>query len=193
MDWLATKAVVIRDVISAGGLLKPNFFIRCAGALAEKHLNKRGFMILYRGQHEETPHILSPIARDFGVQASHEALTRYFRQGYTLEEVASEMAKYGPLGIGHVDIPTTRTPGIAAQPQFGQTNVYIHSVPISRATRAIGWQSLIPEQEYMLLHDATPFKVGILRPGTIPIVGVDEQTSELYLIQSISTTMSRFL
>lgn len=185
MDWLTAKAVVIRDVRSAGGLLKPNFFIRWAGALAERYLNRRGFMILYRGQHEETPYILSPIARDFGVQTSHEALTRYLRQGYTLEDIASEMAKYGGLGIGRVGIPTTRIPGIAAQPQFGQTVVYILKVPISHVTRAIGWQSLIPEQEYMLLHDATPFKVGTLRPDNIPIVGVDERTSELYLIQSI--------
>ncbi|MBI1926984.1 hypothetical protein HYR99_22420 [Candidatus Poribacteria bacterium] len=185
MNGLATKAVVSRDVRSAAGLLKPNLFIRCAGALAERYLNHRGLMILYRGQHEETLHILSPIARDSGVQTSHEALTRYLRQGYTLEDIASEMAKYGPLGIGHVGIPTTRLPGIAAQPQFGRTVVYILRVPISQTTRAIGWQSLIPEQEYMLLHDATPFKVGTLRPDDIPIVGVDEQTSELYLIRSI--------
>ena len=95
MNWLATKAVVSRDVRSAAGLLKLNLFIRCTGALAERYLNHRGLMILYRGQHEETLHILSPIARDSGVQASHEALTRYLRQGYTLEDIASEMAKYG--------------------------------------------------------------------------------------------------
>ncbi len=138
-----------------------------AGQVSQWWLNRRGLIVLYRGQSSATPQILSPAAREQGVAGSEALLARIRSFGETDDAIAAHMARYNaeplrqgpPAGlvgvpVGAVGIPTTSIPGIAAGPSFGGRSgvIYIIHTPRISATRALGWAPLGIENEYMILH-----------------------------------------
>jgi hypothetical protein len=159
-------------------------------------LDRRGLIVLYRGQAMATDQILSPLARGLGgVAASEQMVARMRLFGITDLEMAGFTAKwhlnpapsYFPpelagMPLGAVGIPTTRLPGIAAN--FGEEGVvYVLRMPRGLALEAVGWQGLAIEKEYVILNSVpsgsivrvipasqlapiTVNEAGLLVPGT---------------------------
>lgn len=136
-----------------------------AGRVSTWWLERRGLMVLYRGQASATTEILSPLAREQGVAASQAMVTRMQQLGLADMEIAGFTARWhtqpipdffappglGGLPLGSVGIPTTRLPGIAAN--FGEEGViYILRVPKDMAIVPLGWQGLQLESEYIILN-----------------------------------------
>jgi hypothetical protein len=174
--------------------------VGATGQVSNWWLNRRAVMVLYRGQAMQTDAILSPLARGMGgVAASEEMVARMRLFGITDLEMASYTAQLHTQGVaraflpfhateliglplGGVGIPTTRLPGIAAN--FGEQGViYVLRVPRDAAIKAIGWQGLALESEYVILNsvpsgsivriipalEVSPLTVnnqGLLVPGT---------------------------
>jgi len=149
-------AVVAQRILQARGL---------AGQVSQWWLNRRGLILLYRGQEVATEQILSPLAREQGVAASQELVRRLRAMGMAYEDIAGYTARWhtqpippfaappglGGVPIGSVGIPTTRIPGIAAN--FGEGGIiYVIRVPKTAAIRPLGWQGLLAEDEYVILN-----------------------------------------
>jgi hypothetical protein len=135
------------------------------GQASQWWLNRRGTILLYRGQDIATQQILSPLARQQGVAASEALVARMRAMGMADNEIAGYTARWhtqpvppfaAPPGLasqplGAVGIPTTRLPGIAAQ--FGDDGViYMIRVPKDAAISPNGWQGLQLESEYVILN-----------------------------------------
>jgi hypothetical protein len=136
-----------------------------AGHVSEWYLERRGIIILYRGQNAFTSQILSPLAQSESVAASEALVARMRSLGMSYEEIAGYTARWHTQEIppfltlpelwgeplGSVGIPTTRIPGIAAN--FGDEGViYVLRVPASSAITPMGWQGLQLENEYVILN-----------------------------------------
>jgi hypothetical protein len=137
------------------------------GRVSNWWLDRRGLIVLYRGQTAQTSQILSPLARGAGgVAASEEMVARLRFFGVTDQEMARYTARLheqlAPRGMGFppelvglplgaVGIPTSRLPGIATN--FSQEGVlYVLRVPRGLAIEAPGWGGLMLEQEYVILN-----------------------------------------
>lgn len=140
-----------------------------AGQVSKWWLDRRGVMLLYRGQELATDQILSPLARTDGIAASRELVTRLRSLGMSSEEIAGYTARwytqpvpplFAPPGmagvpLGAAGIPTSQIPGIAAN--FGEGGIiYVIRVPQSLALRPIGWQGLQVESERVILNQVPP-------------------------------------
>jgi len=136
-----------------------------AGKVSQWWLNRRGVIVLYRGQDIATGQILSPLARQEGVAASQELVARMRTLGLTDAEIAGYTARWhtqpippfsapdglAGLPLGSVGIPTTSIPGIAAN--FGEEGViYVIRMPRSMAIPPLGWQGLQLENEFVILN-----------------------------------------
>jgi hypothetical protein len=159
----ALDAPAAQKILQAQGL---------GGRVSQWWLNRRGLIVLYRGQGQATDRILSPLARDQSVAASEELVARMRLEGLTDQEIAGYTARWhtqavpqmmappglGGLPLGSVGIPTTRIPGIAAN--FGEEGViYILRVPSSSAIVPQGWQGLALESEHVILNSVPPGSV----------------------------------
>lgn len=140
-----------------------------AGQVSRWWLNRRGVIVLYRGQDRMTSQILSPLARQEGVAASREMVQRLQAIGMSEAEIAGYTARWhtqavppfaAPPGFAHqplgaVGIPTTRLPGIAAN--FGDDGViYVIRVPRAGAISPQGWQGLQLEGEHVIFNQIPP-------------------------------------
>jgi hypothetical protein len=139
------------------------------GQVSQWWLNRRGVIVLYRGQDRATSEILSPLARQEGVAASEALVARLRALGLSDSDIATYSARYhiqnlpqsvappgmAGLGPGSVGIPTTRLPGIAAG--FGDDGViYVIRVPRGAAIAPRPWQGLHMEDEYIILNQVPP-------------------------------------
>lgn len=140
-----------------------------AGQVSQWWLNRRGIIVLYRGQEMATNRILSPLARQQNVAASEALVARLRQEGLSYEEIAGYTARWhtqavpafaAPPGLdnvplGSVGIPTTQIPGIAAN--FGEGGViYVIRVPSNLAIKPITWQGLALENEHIILNQVPP-------------------------------------
>jgi hypothetical protein len=140
-----------------------------AGKVSQWWLDRRGLIMLYRGQEIATDRILSPLARAQGVAASETLVARLRSFGMTSEEIAGYTARWHTQGVppfaappgmagvplGSVGIPTTRIPGIASA--FGDEGIiYMIRVPKSLAVKPMGWQGLQLENELVILNQVPP-------------------------------------
>src|SRR5262245_30351836 len=139
----------------------------CATRVSQWWLNRRGVILLYRGQEVATNQILSPLAREEGIAASQALVARMRALGAEYHEIAGYTAMwhtrpvpFGPPGLsglplGVVGIPTSRIPGIAAN--FAKDGViYVIRVPQSVAIRPRIWPHLAAEQEHIILNQVPP-------------------------------------
>jgi hypothetical protein len=153
-------AVEAQQILQSRGL---------AGQVSQWWLDRRGLILLYRGQEIATGQILSPLARQENIAASEALVARLRSLGMGYEEIAGYTARwhtepvppflappgFGGFPLGSVGIPTTRIPGIAAN--FGEGGViYIIRVPSNLAIRPLGWQGLLGESEYVILNQVPP-------------------------------------
>ena len=202
LDWLATQGMrqsdfaitrtlaqraanspitqsEIADLFSKRGL---------TGKAAEWWLERRGTMILYRGQAMPTARILSPLARESGLEASQRFVAEMRAAGLTDEEIAGYTARWhttpvppklappgmGGQALGAAGIPTTRLPGLAAD--FGESGVvYIIRLPKGGAIQVPQW-GLSVENEFVILNEIPPGSVvGKVRATSLPALEADEQ------------------
>jgi hypothetical protein len=203
LDWLATQGMRRSDLAitrmlaqraAAGPLPQGELanFLRphgWTGRASNWWINRRGLMILYRGQATPTTRILSPLAREEGVGASERLVARMRAAGLSDEEIAGYVARWhtqpvpeflvpqglGGQRLGAVGIPTTRIPGIAAQPEFGARGVvYVIRVPRGAAIQVPRW-GLSVENEWVILNRLPEGStVGAISPARIPPLTVDE-------------------
>jgi hypothetical protein len=201
LDWLATQGMRRSDIalgkimqsriastgpMSAEVLEKMLQSRNLMGQASEWWLNRRGQILLYRGQQQLTQTILSPLARDEGLLASESLVARmkglgikdseiaqYTAQWYTqrvpksftLPELANE-----PLGA--VGIPTTRLTGIAAGFEDSAV-VYIIRAPKGVAIKVPQW-GLAVENEWVILNRIPQeYIVDIIPASKLPALGVD--------------------
>lgn len=137
-----------------------------AGQISKWWINRRGMIVLYRGQEIATDRVLSPLAREQGVAASEALVQRLRSMGMSFEDIAGYTARWhtepipsmlappglGGVPIGSVGIPTTRIPGVAAD--FGEGGViYVIRIPKEAAIRPLGWQGLLAEDEFVVLNE----------------------------------------
>lgn len=149
-------AIAAQRILSARGL---------GGQVSRWWMERRGLILLYRGQELSTKQILSPISREQGVAASEALVERLRSLGMSFEEIAGYTARWGNrpvppflappgmggLPLGGVGIPTTRIPGIAAN--FGEGGIiYIIRVPRNLAVSPMSWQGLALENEFVILN-----------------------------------------
>lgn len=136
-----------------------------AGRVSQQWLNRRGVIVLYRGQEMATGQILSPMARQEGLAASEALVAQLRLFDMTDAEIAGYTARWhtqpvppfaappglGGVPLGSAGIPASGIPGIAAN--FGDTGViYIIRMPSSLAIRPLGWQGLELENEFVILN-----------------------------------------
>jgi hypothetical protein len=136
-----------------------------SGNLSQWWLNRRGLIVLYRGQGQATDQILSPLARQESVAASEALVERLRRLGLNDQDIAGFTARWhnqpvpgilappgmGGQPIGAAGIPATNIPGVAAN--FGEGGViYVIRLPRSAAINPIAWQGLAIENEFIILN-----------------------------------------
>jgi uncharacterized protein DUF4157/LysM domain-containing protein len=190
LDWLATQGMRSADFAIAKTLsqraakspvtadeLRELFRSRnVTGKAADWWLNRRGLIVLYRGQGVRTANILSPIARTDGLAASEELVARMRASGMSNSEIAritgfwSDQPVPGQVypgfdgePLGGVGIPTTRLPSVAAN--YGEKGVvYIIRMPKGSAIHVPPW-GLSVEHEYVILNQIPREAV----VGTVPL------------------------
>lgn len=164
-------AAAIRDFLLQRGLI---------GRMSQRWFDRRGLILLYRGQGNVTPEILSPYARQHGVEASERLYDFIRRQGVPDREIANLTARHhlrlrdsgylegfppsvlnhpSALNMTSLGIPTTTFPGVAAAPSFGGQNgvIYIIRVPRNAATWVDeGWPWLRYENEHIVFNRVPP-------------------------------------
>jgi hypothetical protein len=135
------------------------------GRISQWWLDRRGQLVLWRGQGKPTVDILSPVARDQSVAASRSLAHRARAAGFTDKDIAAAMSFHNgrplPRGMGYpqamvgepvggVGIPMSGTPGIAAH--FGEGGVvYLIRLPKGAAVKVPPW-GLALENEYAVFH-----------------------------------------
>ncbi len=182
-DWAASRVIVQSDIKAAQSIaeralqgpvteaeileLQQRGLVTRA---AMKWTDMRGFKILYRGQAVPTEEILSPLAREQGLEASQSMLDRLRAANVTDQEIAGFTAKYNgeplrpyaaPPGFagepaGGVGIPTSRLPNVSSSfAQGGEGVIYVMRIPKNLAvevgTEGYGAMSVV-EQEYVVFH-----------------------------------------
>jgi hypothetical protein len=194
LDMAATRAITASDLAIARGLAQramtgpiPEAELLAlqqpglVGRLGLKWADLRKFQILYRGQAEALPEILSPVARQSGVAASRQLYDAMKAQGLSDLEIAGFTARWsgqpvpgmGGLPAGGVGIPTTRLPNIAAGFAESPSGViYVLRVPKGAAVEVgtAGWgaQSAV-EQEWVIFHQIpNGYVVRVLPPAKFP-------------------------
>jgi hypothetical protein len=200
LDWLATQGLrqsdfAITEILAQRSAQTPvtaeelaNIFQSrsSTGKAAEWWLNRRGLILLYRGQGVPTTTILSPVARSGGIGASEELVAQMRAAGMADEEIAHYTAfwhdtpiptQLAPPGLGGqplggVGIPMTRIPGVAAN--FGDgAVVYIIRLPKSAVIQVPQW-GLSVENEWVILNQVPPGSVIDAVPAaSIPSLTVD--------------------
>ena len=190
LDWIATRGIIGADLagsrelarqIPEAGLSQERFItLRQQIQNAEPWITEkarwwadlRDYMILYRGQGSLGNRILSPIAREEGLEASRALVRRMQAEGLTNAQIADFTGQWydGPIpgyaglpeGFQHLNgqrlgaagIPTSAIPGVAtafAKSDDGVTMVLRlpREVPI-RVQEP--WDILRFEEEYIVLH-----------------------------------------
>lgn len=178
LDWLATQGMRQSDLaisqtiaqraadspVTAEELEKIFQGRNTTGRAAEWWMNRRGYVVLWRGQSAPSTTILSPLARSGGVGASEQLVAQMRAAGLADEEIAGYTARWynqpvpqalappglGGLPLGAAGIPTTRIPGIAAN--FGEGGVvYLIRLPKSAAIQVPQW-GLSVENEWVVLN-----------------------------------------
>lgn len=202
LDELATLGVARADIVIARKLAEAAAAqpLNAAGAqvilqqqglggrVSTWWLDRRGLMVLYRGQASATTEILSPLAREQGVAASQSMVARMQQLGLSDMEIAGFTARWhtqpipdffappglGGFPLGSVGIPTTRLPGIASN--FGEEGViYILRVPKDMAIVPLGWQGLQLESEFIILNSVPSGSIVKVIPASrIAPIMVDE-------------------
>src|SRR5579864_2326521 len=190
LDWLATQGVRSSDLAIAetlsqrsvespvtAGELRELFQSRnLTGKAADWWLNRRGLIVLYRGQGMRTANILSPIARTDGLAASEELIARMRANGIDDSQMArmtgfwndqpvpeAVYPGFGGERLGSVGIPTTRLPSVAGN--YGEKGVvYIIRAPKGSAIQVPPW-GLSVEHEYVILNQIPREAV----VGTVPL------------------------
>jgi hypothetical protein len=151
------------------------------GRMADWWLNRRGQIVLYRGQGGPTTEILSPFAREHGLAASEVFVSRMRDAGITNHELAFYTAQFHTQPVpphftlpelaweplGAAGIPMTRIPGVGAG--FGETGVvYVIRLPKSATIEVPPW-GLAVENEWVVLNRVPPQAVvGVIPAARIP-------------------------
>jgi len=95
------------------------------GQISEWWLNRRGVTLLYRSQGQATSRILSPLAREQGVAASEQMVTKLRTVGRLSDtEIAGYTARWHTQGVPGALAP----PGMAGQP-LGSVGIWKTSSP----------------------------------------------------------------
>ncbi len=194
---LATTRALARsapvDAATVEQLIQPRGL---TGKAANWWLNRRGLIILYRGQVAGIDEILSPWARKHGMAASRNLVRRMHDAGYSDEAIASFTARFhtervniaglGEARWGAAGIPTTRIPGVAA-PYAGNTG----SIAIIRTQRTLPIRPSDPwypaEQEWVFFHTIPQDHVlpMTIDPSTIPwLTALDDDFRRLTVTKS---------
>ena len=201
LDWLATHGMRQSDLtiartlaeraasnpVTQGEVLNLMQSRNIGGKMAEWWLNRRGLIVLWRGQGQPTTQILSPLARENGVAASKAMVARMRAAGLTDKEIASYTATWHTQPIpkqftpaqladqplGAAGIPATRLPGVASN--FGDDGiVYIIRIPKDAAIKVPQW-GLAVENEWVILNQVPKGSVvGYMPPSKIPTLEVNE-------------------
>jgi hypothetical protein len=159
-----------------------------AGRVSQWWLDRRGVIVLYRGQEFATKGIVSPLARAESVAASEALVARLRSLGLDYSEIAGYAARYhnqpippflappglGGQPLGAVGIPTTRIPGIAADFAGDGGVIYVIRVPRGTAFLPRGWQGLQLENEYIILNQVPPGGVvNVIPAGRVAPLTID--------------------
>jgi hypothetical protein len=201
LDWLATHGMRRSDLaisrviaeraasnpLTQGEVVNLMNSRKIGGKMAEWWLNRRGLIILWRGQGQPTTQILSPLARESGVAASEAMVARMRAAGLTDQEIAGYTAKWHtqPIPVqftpaqladqplGAAGIPASQLPGIASN--FGDEGiVYIIRIPKITAIKVPQW-GLAVENEWVILNQIPKGSVvGYMPPSKIPALEVNE-------------------
>lgn len=201
LDWLATHGMRRSDLaitriiaeraasnpLTQGEVVHLMNSRKIGGKMAEWWLNRRGLIILWRGQGQPTTQILSPLARESGVSASEAMVARMRAAGLTDQEIAAYTAKWHTQPIpaqftpvqlanqplGAAGIPASRLPGVASN--FGDEGiVYIIRIPKNAAIKVPQW-GLAVENEWVILNQVPKGSiVGHMPPSKIPALEVNE-------------------
>jgi RHS repeat-associated protein len=203
LDWAATRGAVASDLemtqvisntISRTGPITPEQYPRflqpnLIGRVSKWWLDLRNLIILYRGQRRGTTPILSPLAREQGIEASENLVRRMRAEGLSDPEIAGYTARWhtepvppmfaGPnLGgepLGAVGIPTTRLPGLASAYAGSDGVTFVLRLPKETAILPRGWQGLAAESEYVILNQVPNQNIVQVIPARyIPKFDVDE-------------------
>jgi hypothetical protein len=156
---------------------------RWTESVSQWWLDRRGTMIVYRGQDARVATILSPLARSGGVAQSEALVEKMRAAGLSNEEIAGYTAKWhtqpvppqftipslGGQPLGSVGIPTTRVPGVAAK--FG--DVYVLRMPSEAVIKVPRW-GLAVENEHVILNQVPKgCTVGTVPASSLPRLTVD--------------------
>ena len=158
------------------------------GRLSARWLGGRGLVVLYRGQREATPRILSPLARR-DPAASAALVERMRNAGLGDAEIAGYAARWhdhpvppvaappglAGLSLGAVGIATSRIVGMAAH--FGAGGVlHVLRLPATLALRPLGWPCLEMEAEHVVLNEIPIDAVARTIPAdSVPALKVNER------------------
>jgi RHS repeat-associated protein len=202
LDWLATKGIILSDLniteaISTGvgrsGSITPEqlppFLQRnLVGSVSEWWLDLRDLIVLYRGQRQGTTPILSPLARERGIEASEELVRRMRAEGFSDQQIAGYTARWhnqpvpemfvgsnlGGEPLGAVGIPTTRLPGLASSYAGPDGVTFVIRLPKEKAIIPAGWTGLAAESEYIVLNQIPNQNiVEVIPASNIPYFDLD--------------------
>jgi hypothetical protein len=151
-----------------------------AGQVSRWWLDRRGVIVLYRGQEVATKGILSPLACEEGLAASEALVARLRAAGLGYEEIAGFTARWhnnavppflappgmGWMRLGAAGIPTSGLPGISSDFARAST-IYVIRVPKSLAIRPLGWQGLRLEDELVILNQVPPGAIVQKMPASL--------------------------
>ncbi|MFL5863998.1 MAG: DUF4157 domain-containing protein [Solirubrobacteraceae bacterium] len=154
-----------RAPLTAGRALEVLKARSLVGQVSTWWLDRRGVILLYRGQELVTDKILSPLARQEGVAASQALVAQLRQLGMSYPEIAGYSARWhaepvpptlAPPGmawkpLGAAGIPASQIPGIAAN-FGGDAVIYVIRVPKNLAVQPLGWQGLKLEGERVIFH-----------------------------------------
>lgn len=181
LDWIATRGITASDLAISSSIvddvstrstpatldeLSHHLERGLIGTASEWWLDLRGLIVLHRGQRRGTTPILSPLARDQGIEASEDLVRRMRAEGLSDADIAGYTARWhtepvpgmfaGPNlagePLGAVGIPTTRLPGLAASYATPDGVTFVLRLPREKAILPNGWQGLVGENEYIILN-----------------------------------------
>lgn len=146
-----------------------------AGGVSRWWLERRGVIVLYRGQDKVHIDLLSPLARQDGVAASQALVARMRGHDLSSQDIATYAARwhsepipapFAPPGmalepLGATGIPTTRLPGVAASfaGSGADGTVYILRMPTGAAIKPVPWHNKVLEDEWIILDRIPPGSV----------------------------------
>jgi hypothetical protein len=162
-----------------------------AGDVSSWWLERRNLVVLFRGQETATTSIVSPLARRENVAASEALVAQLRSLGVADKKIATWTARYHTQPItgadvppsvagqrlGSVGIPTTGSPGIAADFAKGPEGViYVIRMPRNLVIRPDPWQLLKAEDERVIFNQIPPGSiVQVISADEIPPLMVNER------------------